>query len=153
MFDVECRDASTGDGVFLSVTSNTKGKDIFELPSSFFLDQLFAPTGRFSFYGSPTNVKVKKSFVENGKRIIEFSFSNLSQSTQAEIPRNAMLVASLPTGMEQAVVLAGSATATRWRTKGSESAIRKTIDSFNASPSPKTSMKVRAKERGFSEVF
>ena len=63
VFDVECRDAKTGDGAFLSVTEKTDGKSMEDIPSSFFLDQLFAPTGRFSFYGSPTNIKIKKSEV------------------------------------------------------------------------------------------
>lgn len=147
VFDVECRDAKTGDGVFLSVTDHTgtSNTDITQLPSSFFLDNLFASTGRFSFYGSPTNVKVKKSEIVNGRRIIQFSFSNLSQSTNAEIPRTAIMVASIPDGLDQAVMLVGSATTSRWN-KGVEGTVRSTIDSFNASLSPKTSMKVRAKQ-------
>merc|ERR1712151_1475564 len=51
VFDVECRDASTGDGAFLAVTKETKGKSLGDLPNSFFLDQVTKPTGRFSFYG------------------------------------------------------------------------------------------------------
>jgi len=152
VFDVECRDAKSGDGAFLAVTGKVDDKDINDLPTSFFLDQLFAPTGRFSFYGSPTNIKVKKSTVDGNKRIIEFSFSNLSQSTNAEIPRNAMLIATIPSGVDQAVMLIGSASASRWKNKGIDATIRKTIDSFNASPSPKTSLKVRAQEKGNSEL-
>jgi len=50
VFDVECRDSKTGDGAFLSVTEKiTSSTNIDDIPSSFFLDQLFAPTGRFSF--------------------------------------------------------------------------------------------------------
>lgn len=123
--------------------------DITQIPQSFFLDQLFAPTGRFSFYGAPTNLKVKKSEIVDGKRIIQFSFANLSQSTNAEIPRTAIMVASIPEGMDQAVMLVGSSTTTRWN-KGSETAIRSTIDSFNAAPSPKTSLKVRMKVPDYS---
>ena len=144
VFDVECRDSKTGDGVFLSVTESTSNPEITQLPTSFFLDNLFAPTGRFSFYGSPTNVKVRKSEVINGRRIIQFSFANLSQSTNAEIPRTAIMVASIPEGLDQAVMLVGSSTTTRWN-KGVENTVKATIDSFNASLSPKTSMKVRAK--------
>lgn len=145
VFDVECRDAKTGDGVFLSVTEHTSTNDIAKVPQSFFLEQLFAPTGRFSFYGAPTDLKVKKSEIIDGKRYIQFSFANLSQSTNAEIPRTAIMVASIPEGLDQAVMLVGSSTTSRWK-KGAESDIKKTVDSFNASISPKSTMKVRAKQ-------
>jgi hypothetical protein len=151
VFDVECRDAKTGDGAFLSVTEHTNTNDITQIPQSFFIEQLFAPTGRFSFYGSPTNLKIKKSeIVDGNKRVITFTFANLSQSTNAEIPRTAMMVASIPEGMDQAVMLVGSSLTSRWNSKGMDSAIRGTIDSFNASPSPKTSMRVRAKMPDYS---
>jgi hypothetical protein len=58
------------------------------------------------------------------------------------------MVASMPEGLDQAVMLVGSSTTTRWN-KGAEAAIKSTIDSFNASLSPKTSMKVRVKENEY----
>ena len=147
MFDIECRDASTGDGAFLSLSGKTKGVPIADLPNSFFLDKIFASNGRFSFYGAPTDIKVKKSYLsENGKnRIIELGFSLLSQSTGAEIPRTAMMVATVPEGTEEAVLLVASSTAVRWKNKGADEAIRKTIGSFSAEPSPITGMKVRSR--------
>ncbi len=126
-------------------------KSLEDIPSSFFLDNLFAPTGRFSFYGSPTNVKVKTSEMVDNKRVIQFSFANLSQSTNAEIPRTAVMVATKPENTSQAVMLVSSATTTRWK-KGSEKASMDTIKSFNASPSPKSSLKVRRKEKD-SDLF
>jgi len=36
VFDVECRNANTGDGVFLAVTGNTKSATLEDLPDSFF---------------------------------------------------------------------------------------------------------------------
>lgn len=54
VFDIECRDGKTGDGSFVAVTQSTNGKSIGDLPSAFFLERLFDPTGRFSFYGPPT---------------------------------------------------------------------------------------------------
>jgi hypothetical protein len=150
VFDVECRDSKTGDGAFLSVTEKTS-KPLDDLPTSFFLDNLFAPTGRFSFYGAPTDLKIKSSEMVGNKRVIKFSFANLSQSTNAEIPRSAVMVASKPENAEQAVMLVSSATSTRWR-KGSEKLAMDTIESFNASPSPKTSLKVRRKEKD-SDIF
>jgi hypothetical protein len=146
VFDVECRDGKTGDGAFLAVTESTSGKSLEDLPSTFFLGRLFDPTGRFSFYGPPTDVKVKKSTMVDDRRIIELSFSNLSQSTNAEIPRNAILVASIPKGTENAVMLVASANASRWR-KGSDAVARGIVDSFRAVPAPKTGMKLRSKDR------
>jgi hypothetical protein len=144
VFDLECRDAKTGDGAFLSLSDEANGKSIQDLSDSFFLNKLFSPTGRFAFYGPPTDVKVKKSYMSGDSRFIEFSFSILSQSTGAEIPRNGIVVASIPSGSDQAVMLVGSSSSSRWR-KGSEEDIRKTTESFKAVPSPKTGMKVRAK--------
>lgn len=146
VFDLECRDSKTGDGAFLSLSDKANGKSIQDLSDSFFLNKLFSPSGRFAFYGPPTDVKVKKSYISGDSRVIEFSFSILSQSTGAEIPRNGIVVASIPTGTDQAVMLAGSSSSSRWR-KGSEEDIRKTIESFKAVPSPKTGMKVRAKSK------
>lgn len=128
------------------MTESTNIQNIQDIPTSFFLENLFAPTGRFSFYGSPTNVKVKKSEMQGDKRVIEFSFANLSQSTNAEIPRTALMVATKPSSVNQAIMLVGSATTNRWK-KGAEKDIRETIASFNASLSPKTFMKVRAKNK------
>jgi len=151
-YDVECRDAKTGDGVFLQVTTNVGGKSISELSDSFFLDNLLASTGRFSLYGSPTDVRVQKSETKDGRRIIDFRFSTLLQSTQSEIPRKAQLVATLPPGSSQAVMMVGSATASRWK-KGVNQEIIHTMDSFQAIPAPQTSMKLRRKDRGQSISF
>ena len=146
VFDVECRDSKTGDGAFLAVTSDIEGKSLESLPSAFFLERLFSPTGRFSFYGPPTDVKVKSSkMLDADRRLLELSFSNLSQSTNAEIPRKVLLVATVPSGSPNAVMLVASATASRW--KKVESTARDTIDSFRAIPAPKSSLKLRAKDR------
>jgi len=149
VFDVECRDPANGDGAFLAVTKSTGGKSLEELPSSFFLDRLFDPTGRFSFYGPPTDIKVKKSAVDGNNRYIELSFSNLSQSTNAEIPRKAVLVATIPKGTDNAVMLVSSATASRWKGKDAEQSVRRTVESFRAVPAPKSNLKLRAKDRSF----
>ena len=146
VFDVECRDAKTGDGVFLSVTESTNGKGLEDLPSSFFLGNVMKPTGRFSFYGVPTDVKVKKDSIVQDYRFIEVSFSSLSQSTMTEIPRKAIIATTVVPGTENAVMLIGSATVSRWN-KGSGDIVRKTVESFRAVPAPKSEMKIRAKKR------
>jgi hypothetical protein len=148
VFDVECRDGKTGDGAFVAVTKDVQGKNLSDLPSDFFLERLFDPTGRFSFYGPPTDIKVKSSKMDgNNLRYIEFTYSNLSQSTNAEIPRKALLVASIPEGTSNAVMLVGSATASRWRKKGADEDVTKTVDSFRAIAAPKTNLKLRPKDR------
>lgn len=151
VFDVECRDPNTGDGAFLAVSRKTSGKTLADLSDSFFLNDLFAPTGRFSFYGSPTDVKVKSSKLlegsnNNSYKVMDVSFSTLSQSTQSEIPRRARIVATIPSGAQQAVLLVGSSSALRWK-KGSEDQVQKVMASFQAIPAPTTGLKLRAKER------
>jgi hypothetical protein len=147
VFDVECRDPSTGEAAFLAVSSKTGGKAVGELKDAFFLNDLFAPTGRFSFYGQPTDVKVKSSTLKGDNyREMDVTFATLSQSTQTEIPRRARVVATIPAGTDQAVMFVGSASALRWK-KGSDQTIAKVADSFRAIPAPQTALKVRTKER------
>lgn len=149
VYDVECRDASTGDGAFLAVSSDVKGKSISELGNKFFIDQLFSSTGRFSFYGAPTDIKVKKNPASTDNyKILDIDFSILSQSTNTEVPRKARAIATIPDGSSQAVMLVGSASALRWK-KGSEKSITSTVESFRAVTAP-TTLKVRAKESSLS---
>lgn len=110
------------------------------------MENLLAPTGRFSFYGQPTDVKIKKSTTKGDYRIIDLSFSTLSQATQTELPRKAQLVATIPKGSSQAVMLIGSAPASRWKS-GADEDIYTTVESFRAVPAPKSSLKLRRKER------
>lgn len=146
LFDVECRDSSTGDGAFLAVAATGGKREISDLPNAFFTDSLFSSTGRFSFYGSPTDIKVKKNEVDGPYRYLEIVFSNLSQSTNAEIPRTALVKATIPSGSDSVVMLVGSATTNRWK-RGSEKAVRDTVGSFNAAVAPSSGMKARAKSR------
>ena len=152
VFDVETRDFKTGDGAFLAVTKSVGGKKLEDIPSAFFLERLFDPTGRFSFYGAPTDVKVKSSKVQGNNRYIELSFSNLSQSTNAEIPRKALLVATIPEGTDNAVMLVGSTSGARWR-KGADKDVIKVVESFRAIRAPKSNLKLRAKDRSNSIDF
>jgi hypothetical protein len=133
----------------LAVTSSVGGKSIADLKDSFFVDSLFGPKGRFSFYGAPTDIKAKKGTTVGDYRVIDISFSTLSQSTQTEIPRKAKLVATIPSGSTQAVMLIGSASATRWN-KGSDKLVASTAESFRAIAAPTTGLKLRRKERNSS---
>jgi hypothetical protein len=130
----------------LAVSSDVGGKTVADLKDTFFVQSLFSPRGRFSFYGSPTDIKVKSSEVKGDYKILDINFSILSQSTQTEIPRKARVIATIPSGSSQAVMLVGSASAPRWK-KGSDKLIASTIDSFKATRAPETSFKIRAKKK------
>lgn len=130
----------------MAVTLPIGSKKINDLTDLFFVEELTRPTGRFSFYGAPTDMKIRKSVSNGDYRIIDLSFSTLSQSTQAEIPRRARLVATIPSGTQQAVMLVGFASAAKWK-QGSDGVISKVGESFRAIPAPASSLRMRAKER------
>lgn len=145
VYDVECRDSKTGDGAFLAVTPPVTGKSLADVKDQFFVKSLFGPRGRFSFYGQPTDIKVKKStLAEDGSyKVLDVSFSTLSQATQTEVPRRSKIVATLPKGSTQAVLLVGSASASRW-SKGAEKSVGEAVASFRATAAPQTNLKLRA---------
>jgi hypothetical protein len=112
------------------------------------------PTGRFSLYGTPTDIKFKRVPMEaagrvgdatNDYRVIDVSFSTLSQSTQTELPRRARMVATIPRGTQQAVMLVASSSASRWNKGVSLEAIQHVTESFRAIPAPTTTLRVRVK--------
>jgi len=159
-YDVECRDSKTSDGAFIQVTSNinnikngNKGNKPPLDEVSFILDTVFAPSGRFSFYGVPTDIKLKKSAllagsVGGGYRILDVNFSTLSQATQSELPRKAQIIATIPKGSSQMVLLIASAPASRWNQKNGvvKNQILSTIESFRAVAAPKSNLKIRRKK-------
>lgn len=145
VYDVECRDTKTGDGAFLAVTPSLSGDSFADVKDQFLIKSLFGPRGRFSFYGQPTDVKVKKSTLsaDGSYRVLDVNFSTLSQATQSEVPRKSRIVATLPKGSDQVVMLVGSSSATRW-SKGSEKTVGAAVDSFRATAAPQTNLKLRA---------
>mmetsp|Transcript_17734 Transcript_17734/g.40929 ORF Transcript_17734/g.40929 Transcript_17734/m.40929 type:complete len:300 (+) Transcript_17734:202-1101(+) len=145
VYDVECRDTKTGDGAFLAVSPSISGGSLADVKDQFLIKSLFGPRGRFSFYGQPTDVKVKKSTIgdDGSYKILDVSFSTLSQATQSEVPRRSKIVVTLPKGSDQAVMLVGSASASRW-SKGADKAVGDAVASFRATAAPQTSLKLRA---------
>jgi hypothetical protein len=144
VFDVECRN-SKGDSAFLAVTGRTKSSSIQDVSDDFLVQELTGPTGRFSTYGTPTDVKIRSSSTQGNYRTVDVTFSTLSQSTQTEIPRRARIVATIPENSAQAVVLVSSASAMRWGKVEPE--IAQTVESFRATTAPTSSLRIRAKER------
>jgi hypothetical protein len=153
VFDVECRDMKTGDGAFVAVTTPiARDQSLATMDDGFLLKNIFAPTGRFSTYGSPTDIKVRKSSYDanSNRRTLELSFSTLSQSTQTEIPRRAQVVAIQPEGTQQIILLVGSASDSRWRKSGADATMAQVMASFRAVPAPKSNLKLRVKPRNSS---
>jgi len=153
VYDVECRDNKTGDGAFLAVTPPISGGSLADVKDQFLIKSLFGPRGRFSFYGQPTDIKVKKSTLgdDGSYKILDVSFSTLSQATQTEVPRRSKIVATLPKGSNQAVLLVGSASAARW-SKGADKSVGATIDSFRATAAPPSNLKLRAVSKNFEDL-
>jgi len=148
VYDVECRSSKTGDAAFLAVTppiadagsktalADMKDKDLIK--------SLFGLRGRFSFYGVPTDIKIKKSVMSaEGYKILDVNFSTLSQATQTEVPRKSKIVATLPKGSTQIVMLVASSSASRWANDGAEKSITSTVNSFRATAGPPTNLKLR----------
>lgn len=145
LYDVETRDSETGDAAFLAVSPSVGGSSLADIKDAFFAKALFSQTGRFSFYGQPTDIRLKTTSVKGDYRVMDVSFSTLSQSTQTEIPRKARVVATIPTGSSQAVMLVASASAIRWK-KGSDKKVFTATESFRATAAPQSGLKVRARD-------
>ncbi len=80
LFDIECCDSKTRDGAFLAMAPVGGAREVSKLPKLLCC---------FSFYGSPTDM-------DGPYWYLEVSFSNLSQSTNAEISRMALVSVMIP---------------------------------------------------------
>lgn len=131
----------------MAVTPPIPGSSLADTEDRFLVGSLFGPRGRFAFYGQPTDVRVRSSTTPDGKndnyRVLDVSFSTLSQATQTEVPRRSRIVATLPAGSSQAVLLVGSASASRWA-RGSDKTVGAAVGSFRATAAPETGLGVRA---------
>ena len=67
VYDVECRDSKTGDAAFLAVSppiiDSSSVSTISDIKDKDIIASIFGLRGRFSFYGVPTDVKIKKSTI------------------------------------------------------------------------------------------
>jgi hypothetical protein len=135
---------------------SSAASSVSTISDDYIVQQLMQPTGRFSTYGEPTDVKVKNSRIVQGNKDsngtatyykeLDLSFATLSQATQTELPRRARVRATVPMGTNQAVLLVTSAAASQWKTR-TETLATKVMESFVAVPAPTTGLKVRAKPR------
>mmetsp|Transcript_26815 Transcript_26815/g.30037 ORF Transcript_26815/g.30037 Transcript_26815/m.30037 type:complete len:327 (+) Transcript_26815:49-1029(+) len=151
VYDVECRSSKTGDAAFLAVTppiadagSSTALEDMKDKD---LIKSIFGTRGRFSFYGVPSDIKIKKSIMSaEGYKILDVNFSTLSQATQSELPRKAQIIATIPKGSSQMVLLIASAPAVRWKNNNADKNVYSTIESFRAVAAPKSNLKIRRKK-------
>jgi hypothetical protein len=140
----------------LAVSPPISGRSLEDIKDQVLIKSIFGPRGRFSFYGQPTDIKVKKSTMgdDGSYKVLDVSFSTLSQATQTEVPRRSKIIATLPKGSKQVVMLVGSTSAIRW-SKGADKAVGETVTSFRATAAPETGLKLRAvsKDRnGFDDL-
>merc|ERR1711934_205099 len=138
-FDVECRDGRTGDGAFLVVADLNGRSD--QLQDSFILNSVFGSFGRYSAYGTPTDLKVKSSTSTPSSTVLDVTFSIFSQSTNAEIPRRALITAKVVEN--SAVMLVAGSTKARWKQVKSD--CENTSKSFVAVKAPESKMRSRAR--------
>lgn len=135
-FDIGCRDPSTGDGVFVAV-SPTGVSSNEELCDSTITKTLSGPSRIFSLLGPAQGVKILKSSSMNVDgntyRVWDVEFYTLSQSRQTELPYRARVVATVPPGTNQAILLVGYSTSLRWRTI--ERTISRILRTFEVAPS------------------
>jgi hypothetical protein len=149
-YDVEVRNKE-GDGAFLQVERLPAGRSLDTIDKSWFLETVFASSGRFGAYGVPSDLRVLKDSSGRGgggggsagvgavsggssKRLVEVAFSALTPGG-SEQQRHALIGAIQPPGSEDAMLLVGGSTELRWR-KGSgkgasvADAVTQTVASF-----------------------
>ena len=152
-YDVEAR-SKDGDGAFLMVSSLPKGeaRALEALPARYFFDAVFSAAGRFGAYGAPTDVKLVKSTLnaEGTTRYVEIQFSALTPSL-SEVPRRALIAATVPKGSDDVLMLVGGAATSRWK-KGGEETVRAAVDSFKVSETRATKLRrVRSSDYRFEK--
>ncbi|KAJ1617197.1 hypothetical protein T492DRAFT_582295, partial [Pavlovales sp. CCMP2436] len=127
-YDVEVRNRE-GDGAFIEVERVPTGQTIASLPSAWFLQTVFSAQGRFGAYGTPSSMKVLSSTMEGTKRFLNVRFSALTPGG-SEQERCAIIVALVPPGSEDAIMLVAGSTALRWKKADAEMNSRAIVDSF-----------------------
>jgi len=126
--EVEVRNRE-GDGAFIEVERVPTGQTIASLPSAWFLQTVFSAQGRFGAYGTPSSMKVLSSTMEGTKRFLNVRFSALTPGG-SEQERCAIIVALVPPGSEDAIMLVAGSTALRWKKADAEMNSRAIVDSF-----------------------
>lgn len=127
-FDVESR-SPEGDSAFVHVRKLPDDKDVLSVPVSYLTNSIFNKYGRFSAYGSPTDVKVLSDVTKGQTRFLEVIFSVLSASG-ADSPRRGVVAALQPNGSRDAVMLVSSATTARWKKSGAAASAQQAAETF-----------------------
>eukprot|EP00970_Alexandrium_tamarense_P004285 scaffold715_cov192-Alexandrium_tamarense.AAC.40 len=138
---IESRDISGGyESAFVQVAELPKGvSSLEEVKSAFFEKVIFAQTGKFGMYGSPTDVRVKKVSQSGGTAVYLSSFTTLTPAMR-ESDRKAFISASVVgNGL---FLLVTSTTATRFNKL--EKSLREVAESFTAIPAPTSTLRKKS---------
>jgi len=112
-----------------------------DLPTSFFTQSIFAPSGKYGAYGAPTDIRVKKN-IERGKNtppsttIYTATFTTLTPS-MIESNRKVLIAVSV-VGDGVFMLVAGTIAA---RFKKQAGLIEKAVESFSCVEAPKTALR------------
>jgi len=112
-YDVEAN-TREGDAAYLQRVPLPAGKDLASLPAKFFTAAVLGVDGRYGAYGAPVDGKVIADVSDNGKRLVDISFTSLSPGS-AELPRRAVVTAIQPSGSTDLILLVAGASASRWK--------------------------------------
>ncbi|KAL3764084.1 hypothetical protein ACHAWU_003896 [Discostella pseudostelligera] len=133
---IESRDISGGyESTFVQVAELPKGVSLDNVKPAIISQTVFGSTGKFGMYGSPTDVKIKKTEESaTGAAIYQASFTTLTPAMR-ESERQAYISANVVgNGL---FLLVTSTTAARFRKLD---VLKQVADSFSAVPAPKSSL-------------
>eukprot|EP00965_Chrysotila_dentata_P218884 6190823-Pleurochrysis_carterae.AAC.2 len=137
--DVEAKNRD-GDAAFLQISTLPEGQSLTGLPKKWFTQAILSLDGRYGAYGAPTDVKVLSDSAENGRRMLDISFTALSPGSAA-IERRAVVSAMQPPGSKDVLMLIGSTSASRWKKAGGEASARQAAESLRVVSTRPTNLK------------
>ena len=147
---IESRDLANPEAAYVQVSPlpNTKNNASAALPTSFFVDAIFGPQGKYGMYGTPTDIKVKKINLDDNTNTKNVnantamylaSFTTLTPAMR-ESERKAYISVSIIDN-DTAFMLVTGTTAARF--KSQNDLLLKTANSFSCVPAPKSNLKTK----------
>jgi len=133
-YDVEAV-AREGDTAFMQVARLSKGESV---QGKWLGEKLFSVDGRYGAYGAPTDIKVKAS--AEGEQTFDLSFTALTPGG-SEVQRKGIVRALQAPGSADVLLLACTASTSRWKKEGSDAVSRRVVDSFRVAATRSTELK------------
>lgn len=137
--DVETR-SKDGDAAFLQVERLPSAESVASVATDWIISKVLSSEGRFGAFGTPSDVSVLGSFLDQGKRYVDVQFSALTPNG-AESQRRALVSAITPPGSQDAVLLVTTTSRLRWGKVGPrlrQIADSLTVDNVRATKIPRT---------------